>query len=43
MKTMEQRLLEDLAAKDEKIRSLEEQLEIAEDALNYLIMSGGGE
>ena len=40
MKTMEERLLDEIAEKQAEIESLKEQLDTAEDALNYLIMGG---
>lgn len=41
MKTMEQTLLEKIAATEEESVKLKEQLDITEDALNFLIMNGG--
>lgn len=41
MKTMEDRLLEKIAATEEENTKLKEQLDITEDAINFLIMNGG--
>ena len=41
MKTMEERLLEKLAIAEMENTKLKDELEVTQEALNFLIMSGG--